>query len=170
MSNSFFPINFLCFCFNSLTQGDRNYAAALGGLTYGVTTLEMADAYTSFIDGRYKTAHGIRKVTDTSGKLLYSWDSEYEQIWSVKTVKYMRSLLQDVVQNGTGQGVSSNSSYVGAKTGTTNDYKDYWIAGLNDHYTASVWIGYDKPRSMQAIENNKIHHRIFSEVLKEGAQ
>lgn len=153
------------FHFNSLVAGDKTYAAALGGLTYGVTTLEMADAYTSFIDGNYTRAHGIRKVTDANGEVLYSWDNAYEPIWSAKTVKYMRSLLQDVVANGTGQGIYSSASYIGAKTGTTNEYKDYWIAGLNDPYTAAVWIGYDKPRSMENLENDKIHHRIFNAVM-----
>ena len=52
------------------------------------------------------------------------------------------------------------------KTGTTNEYKDYWISGLNDRYTAAVWIGYDKPQSMQNLENDKIHHRIFNAVIQ----
>ena len=95
------------FHFQAITERDKSYAAALGGLTYGVTTLELADAYTSFIDGTYQRAHGIRKVTNPNGKLLYTWDNTYETIWSEKTVNYMRSMLQDVVQNGTGQGIYS---------------------------------------------------------------
>lgn len=154
------------FHFNSLLPKDRTYAAALGGLTYGVTTLEMADAYTSFIDGNYVRAHGIRKITNANGAQLYTWENNYDSIWSSKTVDYMRSLLEDVVQNGTGQGIYSKTSYVGAKTGTTNDYKDFWISGLDQKYTASVWVGYDKPRSMQSLENRKIHHRIFNAVLQ----
>ena len=55
------------FQFKSIIDKDRTYAAALGGLTYGVTTLEMADAYTSFIDGFYTPAHSIRKVTNLNG-------------------------------------------------------------------------------------------------------
>lgn len=154
------------FHFNSLLSKDRTYAAALGGFTYGVTTLEMADAYTSFIDGNYVRAHGIRKITNANGAQLYTWENNYDSIWSSKTVDYMRSLLEDVVQNGTGQGIYSKTSYVGAKTGTTNDYKDFWISGLDQKYTASVWVGYDKPRSMQSLENRKIHHRIFNAVLQ----
>jgi penicillin-binding protein 1A len=154
------------FHFRSIVEKDHNYAASLGGLTYGVTALELADAYTSFIDGSYVLAHSIRKVTALDGTELYSWDTQRDQIWSPKTVKYMRELLADVVANGTGQGVYSNSSYVGAKTGTTNDYRDYWLAGLNDDYTAAVWLGYDKPQSMQQLEEYKIHHQLFNVLLE----
>jgi len=154
------------FHFRSIVEKDRNYATSLGGLTYGVTALELADAYTSFIDGSYVLAHSIRKVTALDGTELYNWNTQRDQIWSPKTVKYMRELLADVVANGTGQGVYSNSSYVGAKTGTTNDYRDYWLAGLNDNYTAAVWIGYDKPQSMQKLEEYKIHHQLFNVLLE----
>lgn len=154
------------FHFRSIVEKDYNYAASLGGLTYGVTALELADAYTSFIDGSYVLAHSIRKVTALDGTELYSWDTQRDQIWSPKTVKYMRELLADVVANGTGQGVYSKSSYVGAKTGTTNDYRDYWLAGLNNEYTAAVWLGYDKPQSMQQLEEYKIHHQLFNVLLE----
>ncbi|KOS71791.1 penicillin-binding protein [Lysinibacillus contaminans] len=154
------------FHFRSIVAQDHNYAASLGGLTYGVTAIELADAYTSFIDGSYALAHSIRKVTASDGTVLYNSDTARDQIWSPKTVKYMRSLLADVVANGTGQGVYSNSNYVGAKTGTTNDYRDYWLAGLNDEYTAAVWLGYDKPQSMEELEAYKIHHKLFNVLLE----
>ena len=154
------------FNFRSIVEKDHNYAASLGGLTYGVTALELADAYTSFIDGSYVLAHSIRKVTAADGTELYSWDTARDQIWSPKTVKYMRALLADVVTNGTGQGVYSRSNYVGAKTGTTNNYRDYWLAGLNDEYTAAVWLGYDKPQSMENLEAYKIHHQLFNVLIE----
>lgn len=154
------------FNFSSLVPEDRTYAAGLGGLSYGVTTLEMADAFTSFINGSYSTAHSIRKVTDQSGNVLYSWPSEREIIWSQKTVQSMRSLMADVVAGGTGKGLISSSSYLGAKTGTTNDYKDYWLAGLNNEYTTAVWIGYDQPQSMQPIQKDQIHFKIFNTIMK----
>ncbi|MGE7915162.1 transglycosylase domain-containing protein [Lysinibacillus xylanilyticus] len=154
------------FNFRSIVEKDHNYAASLGGLTYGVTALELADAYTSFIDGSYVLAHSIRKVTAADGTELYSWDTARDQVWSPKTVKYMRALLADVVANGTGQGVYSRSNYVGAKTGTTNNYRDYWLAGLNDEYTAAVWLGYDKPQSMENLEAYKIHHQLFNVLIE----
>ncbi|TQR18362.1 transglycosylase domain-containing protein [Psychrobacillus vulpis] len=155
------------FQFSHLTNEDYSYASALGGLTKGVTVLEMADAYTSFINGMYKPAHAIRKVTDKNGVILYEWKEDKEEVWTPKTVQTMRGLLTDVVQNGTGKGISTSSSYVGAKTGTTNDYYDYWIAGLTDSYTSAVWIGYDIPKNMKQIESKKIHHSIFNKIMKD---
>lgn len=153
------------FPFKSVDDSDKNFAATLGGLKYGVTTSELADAYTSFIDGSYKTAHTIRKVVDANGNVLYSWPNEPKQIWSAKTVQTMRTMLAAVVQNGTGKGLYTSSNYIGAKTGTTNDYNDLWLAGLTDHYTAAVWTGYDKPASMERYENDKIHFAIFNQIM-----
>ncbi|SOC41211.1 transglycosylase domain-containing protein [Ureibacillus acetophenoni] len=153
------------FQFSSLVDQDHSYAAALGGLTYGVSTLEMADAFSSFIDGSYKRAHSIRKVTDLEGNILYSWPQEKETIWSPHTVQYMRSLLSEVVRSGTGVGLYSNTSYIGAKTGTTNDYRDYWLAGLTDEYTSAVWIGFDQPKNMYYLEDDQIHYKIFNAIM-----
>lgn len=154
------------FDFNYLVPEDKTYAAGLGGLSYGVTTFEMADAYTSFIDGTYVKAKSIRDVTNLEGNVLYSWPTEKEIIWSFHTVKFMRSLLNDVVTSGTGRGLTSNSSYLGAKTGTTNDYKDFWLTGLTNEYTAAVWIGYDKPKSLQSLQGDKIQFKIFNTIMK----
>ncbi|WP_342598706.1 transglycosylase domain-containing protein [Psychrobacillus sp. FSL H8-0483] len=153
------------FQFSHITAADHTYASALGGLTNGVTVLEMADAYTSFINGMYKPAHAIRKVVDKNGEVLYEWQEEKKEVWTPKTVQTMRELLSDVVQNGTGKGISIPSTYVGAKTGTTNDFYDYWIAGLTDTYTSAVWIGYDMPKNMKTIESKKIHHKIFNQIM-----
>ncbi len=153
------------FQFHSLTIQDRVYSAAIGGLTHGVTTAELADAYTSFIDGEYHPVHAIRSVKDSYGNVLYKWSTKSYQVWSPNTVSQMRFLMSDVVQNGTGVGIHVNSSYVGAKTGTTNDYRDFWLAGLTNRYTSAVWIGFDLPQNMQGLENAKIHHQIFSEVM-----
>lgn len=153
------------FHFRHITESDRNYAAALGGLTYGVTSAEMADAYSSFIDGSYRQTHAIRKITDREGNELYKWNATSDNIWSVKTADYMKYLLQNAVQTGTARGISANSSYVGAKTGTTNQYKDLWVAGLTNEYTAAVWTGYDKGQSMAAYEDTKVHFKIFNAIM-----
>ena len=155
-----------CFNFRSITESDRNFAAALGGLSYGVTSAELADAYASFVDGSYRQAHTIRKITDAEGNVLYEWPNESDNIWSVKTADYMKQLLNSTVQSGTAKGIYADSSYIGAKTGTTNRYKDFWVAGLSNEYTAAVWTGFDDGKSMEAYENLKVHFQIFNTVMK----
>ncbi|MFX3675335.1 MAG: transglycosylase domain-containing protein [Paenisporosarcina sp.] len=154
------------FQFTEITQEDWSLPAAIGGFNNGVTPLQMADAYTSFIDGQYQPVHAIRFVKDKSGKIIYEWDQEKEEVWKQTTVQYLRMLMKDVVENGTGKGISGNSLYIGAKTGTTNDYHDFWLAGLTEEYTATVWIGYDLPQNMKSIESKKIHHSLFNELIK----
>lgn len=155
------------FNFNSFSQQDMNYPAALGGLTRGVTPLELADAYTGFIDGMYTPARAIRAVKDQEGNVLYAWNQNQVEVWSSSTVKTMRSLLKDVVLNGSGRGIPYRTSYTGAKTGTTNAYKDLWTAGLNDRYTTAVWIGYDTPQPMKSLSDQKIHLKAISILFQE---
>ncbi|WHT49750.1 transglycosylase domain-containing protein [Sporosarcina thermotolerans] len=153
--------------FNHVNEADHTYPAALGGFQRGVTPLELASAYTSFIDGTYEKPHAIRRVVDRDGNTLYTWENKAEKVWSPSTVSTIRNLLEDVVLNGTGQGITYRSNYTGAKTGTTDHYKDLWVAGMNDHYTTAVWIGYDKPASIQRLSNQKIHLKAFNELMRE---
>ncbi|MCM3639217.1 penicillin-binding protein [Sporosarcina luteola] len=153
------------FGFKNVTEEDYTYPAALGGFHRGVTPLELASAYSSFVDGMYSTPHAIRAVKDREGNVLYDWKDEPVRAWSPSTVGTVRTLMEDVVLNGTGKGIRYTTTYTGAKTGTTDHYKDLWVAGMNDQYTTAVWIGYDKPASIQRQSNQKIHLRAFNELL-----
>ena len=126
----------------------------------------MADAYTSFIDGGYNRAHAIRSVKSRNGKTLYEWSTKEKQVWSPSTVSSIRKMMNSSVESGTGVGIKSDSSYVGVKTGTTNNFKDYWITGLTAKYTSAVWLGYDTPTQMHSLENDKIHHQLFNIVVR----
>ncbi|MCM3745468.1 penicillin-binding protein [Sporosarcina luteola] len=153
------------FRFKNITEEDFTYPAALGGFHRGVTPLELASAYSSFIDGMYSPPHAIRAVKDNEGNALYEWNNEPVRTWSPSTVATVRKLMEDVVLNGTGKGIRYTTTYTGAKTGTTDHYKDLWVAGMNEKYTTAVWIGYDKPASIQHLSNQKIHLRAFNELL-----
>lgn len=158
------------FQFEAVTARDLNYSAALGGFEKGMSPLELAGAFTSFIDGTYQTPYAIRTVTDADGLLLYEWTPEKTNIWSPSTVTIMRGLLEDVVRNGTGRGVTQRTGYTGIKTGTTDSYKDLWTAGLNNQYTTAVWLGYDRPSSIQFASDQKRHVRAIDILLKEAAR
>lgn len=153
------------FNFENITEEDHNYAAALGGVKYGVNVLQLADAYSSFVDGSYIPTHAIRKVTDAKGETLYQWKRDVDYIWSGRTVRYMHTLLADTVNNGTAKGVYSTNGFVGAKTGTAEKYNDLWLAGISNRYSGAVWLGYDEPASLQNLKDSKIHHAIFSIII-----
>lgn len=154
------------FTFDRATKNDLTYAAAIGGFTDGVSSVQMADAYTSFIDGSYTRTHAIRSVKTRSGKLLYEWPNNTKILWTSSTVSSIRQMMQSTVDSGTGQGISADSSYVGVKTGTTNAYKDFWISGLTEKYTSAVWLGYDTPLEMHSLEKDKIHHALFNTMVR----
>ncbi|KAB7706955.1 penicillin-binding protein [Bacillus aerolatus] len=157
------------FNFERMTDVDRHpgaYGKALGGFKYGMTTLEIAGAYTSFIDGTFTKPRAIQKVTDRQGNLLYEWKDEPQTIWSKATTYKMRALLADVIYNGTGKKANPGKSYAGGKTGTTNSTKDLWFAGLTDQYTASVWVGKDRPESIRYLESYAPNQVIWRKIMR----
>ncbi|MDZ5713643.1 transglycosylase domain-containing protein [Jeotgalibacillus haloalkalitolerans] len=154
------------FDFDFLEPGDQTLAAASGGFTYGMSPLELTDAYTSFIDGSYTPAHAIRMVTDTSGNVLYEWEDKQIPVWSPQTTTKMRALLNTAAISGTGSPAYLNKPYIGIKTGTTNEWADYWTVGLTDRYTGGVWVGHDLPENMRSIETDRPAHLIWKDMMR----
>ncbi|MGM7634084.1 transglycosylase domain-containing protein [Bacillus sp. Hm123] len=142
------------------------HAKALGGFTHGMTTLEMTGAYTSFIDGTYKTPRAIQKITDRQGKVLYEWKEESERIWSQSTTNTMRTMMAAVVKSGTGKKANPGTPYAGGKTGTSQNARDIWFAGLTDQYTASVWVGKDQKGNVSYMERYGPQKIIWRRIMQ----
>lgn len=154
-------------------KSDLNYAPlALGGLTKGLSTLELASAYAAFPrNGVYSAPYLYTVVTDSNGKVVLSKgnysikkDSDKDPatingqpdrktILSTSTAYYMNEMLQHVVTNGTGKLAKLNGMSAAGKTGTTTDDHDRWFAGYTPYYTAAIWTGYDSPESVNASVN-----------------
>ncbi|MBM7648506.1 penicillin-binding protein 1A [Bacillus ectoiniformans] len=154
------------FQFSKVTQQDHNPSASIGGFTHGMTPLEMTGAYTSFIDGTYLPPRAIQKVTDLKGNVLYEWKDQPVQVWTNNTTNKMRILLTDVVRNGTGKKANVGKAYTGGKTGTTNNTRDLWFAGLTDQYTSAVWVGKDKPQSIRYLESYAPQQIIWRRIMQ----
>ncbi|WP_100371851.1 transglycosylase domain-containing protein [Bacillus sp. FJAT-45037] len=155
------------FNFDKVVAEDRQLPSSLGGFTYGMSPLEMTRAYTPFArSGQYAPAYGIRAVKNAEGEILYNWNPPEEEIWSIDTTEKMRSLLAEVVRSGTGKKANISSSYVGGKTGTTNDYHDVWFIGMNDQYTTGVWVGMDRRESISSIYSQSPHLTIWREIMR----
>lgn len=156
------------FGFSKIVQEDFRLPAALGGLTHGVSPLEMTNAYTTFANnGRFQKARGIQKVVDKNGKILFQWDDEPKIVWNDEVNSKMRTLLKKVITEGTGRKANYTRNYIGGKTGTTNDFHDLWFIGLNDIYTTGVWIGEDQPSSLAKLNSRAPHLLIWRDLMRD---
>ena len=154
------------FKFSKVTSADHRLSAALGGLAYGMTPLELTGAYTVFAnDGYYLPPRAIKRVTSRQGEVLFKWNDKPIQVWSKGTTNKIRQLMKKTVQSGTAKKINHINGYVGGKTGTTNDYKDYWFIGLTDQYTAGVWVGKDEPENMKSIQSAAPQQLIWKDMM-----
>ncbi|MEE2527288.1 PBP1A family penicillin-binding protein [Hyphobacterium sp. HN65] len=116
---------------------------ALG--SFEVTPIELATAYTAFANGGYRAySHAIDRIETVDGEVLYERDiPDDERVLDQRTLSWMRRLLETTARSGTARFAATPGATTGAKTGTTNDNRDAWIAGYTGGLTAAVWVGND---------------------------
>lgn len=136
--------------FTTLTGDDITAAGALalGGLSHGVTTLEMAAGYASFANnGIYTKPRTYVEVRDHNGNTVLENKSESHVAMKESTAYAMIELLKGVVNTagGTGTSASFPGMTIAGKTGSTNSNCDRYFVGLTPYYTGAVWVGYDTP-------------------------
>lgn len=140
----------------SRKQGEKVYSdinlasLGLGGLTDGVTTYEMAAAYSTFPRlGTYIAPRLYTAVIDSSTRAVVLENSQKveEKALTERTAYYMNQMLKDVVTGpagATGRAANFSGQEIAGKTGTTTSRKDLWFVGYTPYYTAAVWTGYDQ--------------------------
>lgn len=154
------------FQFSKLVKEDYRLPAALGGFTYGMSVLELTNAFTTFShDGQFIKAHGIQRVTNLNGDVLYEWPEQKTEVWSADTNAKMRTLLHKVMTEGTARSANIPSQYIGGKTGTTSDIHDLWFVGIRNDYTAGVWVGKDKPTNLKSIESAHPQLKVWKDMM-----
>lgn len=138
--------------FRKIVDTDYVNAASLGGLTYGVSTLEMAGAYAALNNsGVYRSATCIVKITDDSGNVIIDNTGDKhvsKRIYEENAADTMTNVLMGVLTKGTGRKYPVKGITCAAKTGTTNNDYDSWFVGYSYYYTTAVWCGYDMPASL----------------------
>ena len=128
-------------------------AEALGGLTLGVTPLEMAVVYATLADGGMRnTPIAITKVVFPGGRVDSNWGKPHRvRALSEAVTAEESSILQQNVQSGTAVR-SAISCPTAAKTGTTSELVDAWLDGYTPRYSTVVWMGYPNRRvSMTSV-------------------
>lgn len=132
----------------TLDAKDDNLAMALGGLTHGVTPLEMASAYGTFANrGVHVKPTAIVKILDRNGNVLEDKSTMQKgntqnQVMSEKEAYEITYMLEGAISHGTGTAASIGRAAAG-KTGTTDDNKDAWFVGYTPDIVTAVWMGDD---------------------------
>ncbi len=122
-------------------------AEALGGLTLGVTPLEMADVYATLADGGWRNSPiAITKVVFPDGRVDRNWGRPHRvKALSEGVTSEETSILEQNVQSGTATR-SAITCPTAAKTGTTSELVDAWLDGYTPNYSTVVWMGYPNTR------------------------
>ncbi|MBW4482826.1 MAG: PBP1A family penicillin-binding protein [Tildeniella torsiva UHER 1998/13D] len=117
------------------------YSLALG--TSEVNLLELTSAYGTLANkGIHRPAHGIRRVLNSSGEVIYERPNESEQAIDADSAAIMTWMLRGVVEGGTGSNAYLGRPVAG-KTGTSESYRDLWFVGYIPQLVAGVWMGND---------------------------
>ncbi|MBC8286149.1 MAG: PBP1A family penicillin-binding protein [Nitrospinae bacterium] len=122
---------------------EKNLSISLG--SSGLTLFELTSAYSAFANnGTLIKPSAIRNIQNRKGEVLYTSTPEITQPISPDVAYIITSLLQSVVEHGTGKKVKSLNRPVAGKTGTTNNYVDAWFMGYTPELVTGVWVGKDK--------------------------
>jgi penicillin-binding protein 2A len=164
-----------------LTASDRTYGAALGGLSGGVSPLQMAQAFGSFANlGTMQPARAITKIATKDGHVLVEAQPKPVQVTTPQNAYMMTALLQNVVLQGTGTNAILGRPVAG-KTGTTQlpatkefegitgqVSKDGWFVGYTPELVAAVWLGYDRTDREHYLEQSGSASAaaVFREIMK----
>lgn len=129
---------------------DNSLPLALGGISKGISPLQMAGAYAAIAnDGEYITPTFYTKVVDENGNTVLEAEQPKTRVFSVENAYILKQLLTEPTKSGgTASACKISGMETAAKTGTTNSKKDKWLCGFTPYYTAATWYGYDTPTAI----------------------
>ena len=162
------------FGITSLTESDYNAATALGGITKGVSNLELTAAYATIANGGiYTKPVFFTKILDHNGKVLLENEPETKRVLKDSTAFLLTDALSQSMEGSrmySSAGVNLNSTSAVAnipgmsnagKSGTTTSNNDIWFVGFTPYYTAGIWSGCDDNQKISAIGSSTSYHKII---------
>ncbi len=165
------------FGFTSIVEEDKNASTALGGLTQGVSVLELTAAYAVIANGGvYNEPIYYTEIYDHNGNLLLDQSGQdTHRVLKETTAYLLTDSMEDVISgssstqgnkqsiNITGGLARFSGMHIAGKTGTTTDDKDLTFAGYTPYYTGAIWMGHDTPK---AIKYDRSYHLlIWREIM-----
>ena len=151
---------------NGTVWTDANLPLALGGLTHGVTNVELCAAYAAIANqGNYIEPLYYTKILDHNGNVLIEKTSAERSVIKESTAWLLTSAMEDVVKNGTGTACQLDNMTVAGKTGTTDDYNDLWFVGYTPYYTCAVWSGFDNNEKLPDDYSRDFHKDMWRKVM-----
>lgn len=146
---------------------DMNAAAlALGGMTKGISPLEMCAGYATIAnDGIYTSPVSYTKVTNKNGDIILERTPETHRVLDEGAAFIMRDILRSTVTNGLAKAANIGTHPTAGKTGTTTDQYDAWFVGFTPLYTASLWIGNDV--NIELSQGSSAATKVWSKVMKQ---
>ena len=150
---------------NGNVWSDANLATALGGITRGVTNIELCASYAAIANGgTYIKPIYYTKILDHNGNVLIENTSAGRSVIKESTAYLLTSAMEDVVKKGTGTACQLDNMAVAGKTGTTEAYNDLWFVGYTPYYTCAVWSGYDNNEKLPDYARN-FHKTLWKKVM-----
>ncbi|WP_407271643.1 transglycosylase domain-containing protein [Radiobacillus sp. PE A8.2] len=163
-----------------MTIPDNGLAIALGGLEEGLTPVQLAEGYRTFIhDGEWIDAHTITRIYDRNNQVIVEADPQREQVFSPQVAWNSLRMLESVVDSGTAE-TGDFAGALAGKTGTTQHprvsggIKDAWFVGFTPNYVSALWMGYDYSDEAHYLTKGSsaptvLTKRILSELGKQEA-
>lgn len=162
---------------------DVGYSLALGGITNGVTNLELTAAYAAIANGGvYTEPIFYTKILDNNGKVLINNEPETHRVIRETTAWLLADAMREETHIwsqtyageagektvfSSGLDMNFDNMYVAGKSGTTTATKDIWFTGFTPYYTVTIWSGYDDSSSMDDLKTGSFHRRIWKLVMEQ---
>lgn len=157
-------------------QEDKNLAIALGGMSKGISPLQLANAFSAFPNGgKRQDSHLITKIVGPTGNIIAEREPETTKVTSKENADKMTAMLLNVVESGTGKNAHISDVQIAGKTGSTqlpfndiNGTKDQWMVGYTPNLVAAIWIGYDQTDRQHYLPSSGSGNvvPIFKEIMK----
>lgn len=159
------------FGFTTLKDSDRVQSLALGGLTNGVTNLELTAAYATIANqGTYIKPRFYTKILDHEGNVLIDNTAQTKSVLKETTAWLLTDAMKDVITTGTGKLCNFEGMTLAGKSGTTTKSRDALFAGYSPYYTCVVWGGFDDNTPQTTTSYAKLIWKAVMQRLHEGLE